>query len=1041
MTEDLSAVLESQTRKDASILDEKLAEYVFFPLSNILRNQQQFPIRLTEVTITCLKTLIQYGWKSKISGDLSQQLLIFLTYVIGGVPGQERKNHNPEETTLEALKALAALIAASASSIAGAKSLAEDKNLPALGHTITVVLDIVTKGETVDIQFEALQVLDAVSLGLKDPVALATFLPGVVSSLSRLLTPPPAWKLSRKVLVKAVSVLRSMLIGVLSDIKITKLLKKTAGSDEVQYETSQGQVFTASWLKASADQVKLALASILKLRSHKAEDVQAALERFCIALLDECHRSLAVCASILVESAMILSTEDENQSLLNAGLNTSLSDLTGIYPELIDIVKTTVYNWVTSLPRVMQSSDEAVKQQSIRNLLKGQRLMSTLRIDSSTLNNTMAASLRESVSALLASNGPVSNVSEIPSTELVLSSDDRVQPGMTHFRPLLMDQTTQRSTRTELLTLISKSGTFSQHATLASDMLDSLRESTGNTQVASYWLAFELAKAGLLSSEDVDEFLDFGIASDNGGDHEYVLQELYAFSVAVLDSVGDVEQFDWRMQSLALEVTAYAASRMALDFRPELIDVLYPVATHLGSDSSQLREHAIVALNSIATSCGYANVADLIIENVDYMLNSVSLRLNTFDISPASVQVLRMMIRLTGPRLVPFLDDVVASIFSALDNYHGYPLFVENLFTVLAEIAMQGAKSSQLLIEDELKPDLDHRNQQSQMVQVEEISQFLDRRSERKRRREEDEDVERISHPKKPWKRSKDEDEQIGENEEDEEHAGQQVEEKKPPKTPTYTLLTKITNLTQHFLTSPTPTLRKSLLDLLTIVCPALSPDEEAFLPVVNAIWPVMLERLYDPEPFVVISACKALTALCSSAGNFLSTRFETAWSDGLGKWIAKAKNTATRQGSRASTRRTPGLQNSIKGIGGPGPEVVIPIRSADGLQAKEPVKPLDASAIPQPGAGLGEFTQARQVWEVVQDLLAGIVSSVRIDDDIFEHILALFGGDALTENEEARRALEVVNADAVWLVLYETSRVELLSPPRNVRELRFVEL
>lgn len=1038
LTKELSDVLERQVKKDASILDEKLAEYIFFPLSNILRYQQQFPVLLTEVTIRCLDLLIQHGWKSKITTELSQQLLIFLTYVIGGVPGKERNDPLPEETTVEALKALSSLIRAAGSSIAGAKSLVEDKNLPALGHTITLVLEIISKSTTVEVQFQALAVLDAVSLGIKDPVALATFLPGVVSSLSRILTPPPAWRVPQKVLVKAVAVLQSMLVSVLADIKLTKLLKKTVESTDDQSGEAHGEVFTISWLKATAGQIQLALANILKLRTHKAEAVQTALERLCISLLDECHQSLAVCAPILVESAMILSTEDENQSLLSAGLNISLPDLTGVHPELIDTVKTTVYNWTISLPRTMQSGDENVSRHAIQNLLKGQRLMSTLRVDSSTLNNTMAASLRDSVSALLATSESTKPIAEMSPNDLVLSSNNHTQPTKTHFPPLLMDQTTQRSTRSELLNLISKSGTFSQHQKLAVDMLDYLRESSGNTQVASYWLAFELVKAGLRSSSEVDEFLDFGAPSDANDDPEYALQELYTFSVAVLNSSNETEGSDWRMQSLALEVTAFAASRMAADFRPELIDVLYPVATYLGSEVPQLREHAVVALNSIALSCAYNSVADLVIENVDYMLNSVSLRLNTFDISPASIQVLRMMIKLTGPRLVPFLDDVVASLFSALENYHGYPRLVENLFTVLAEIANQGANSTQLLIEDKTKPSLNHRKQALGVVTIENIKQCLDRRFERKRRREEDEEIERISHPKKAWKRDNDQVEGESEEEDDNE-AARAVEEKKPPNTPTHMLLTKITILTQHYLTSPTPTLRKSLLDLLAIVCPALAPDEESFLPVVNAIWPVLLERLYDSEPFVVIAACKALVALCSSTGDFLSTRIETAWSDGLGRWMKKAKNNAT-QGSRASTRKQLDQPGSVRGIRSPAAELVIPIRSADGIRTKEP-RDLDLNDTYQPGASLGEFTQARQIWESAQELLVAIVSFVRIDDNTFEDAIALFGSDILSENKEARGALEAMNADAVWLALYEKSRVVTPSPPENMKELRFVKL
>lgn len=1040
LTEELSDILERQVKRDASILDEKLAAYLFFPLSNILRYQQEFPVRLTELTIKCLRILIQHGWKSKIEPDLSQQLLIFLTYVTGGVPGEARKEVIPEETTIESLQALACLVAVTGSSTAGSKSLVEDKNLPALGHTITVVLDTVARAETVDVQLEALQFVSAVTAAIKQPAILATFLPGIVSSLTKLLSPPPAWKTPRRVLVKGVAVLKSVLVSVLGDIRVTKLLKEIADPQDEGDAAANGQIFTGPWLKATASQIKIALSSILKLRTHKSDDVQAALERLCVALLDECHQSLSACTSILVETAMVLSVEDGNQSLLQAGLNTSLVDLTSIYPELIDVVKTTVYNSVTSLPRIMQSSDEDIKQQAIRNLLKGQRLLSTLGVDSSTLNDNMATSLRDSVSTLLSSNA-TSSVAEMPSTELVLSSGNLAATAQsTEFQPFLMTQSVQKSTRNELLTLISKSGAFAQQATLARGMIEYLRESTGTPQVASYWLAFELVKAGLASSSDLDEFLDFGVTDANES-HEEVLQELYTFSVGLLNTTEDSEEVDWRSQSLALEVTAYTASRMKVDFRPELIDVLYPISANLGSAIPQLREHAIIALNSIAASCGYANVADLVIENVDYMLNSVSLRLNTFDISPASTQVLRMMIRLTGPRLIPYLDDVVASIFGALENYHGYHLFVENLFAVLAEVVSQGAQSNQLLLEDNSRQLGDHQKQPRKSVQVEDIVRDLDRRLEkRKSLLNEEEEIETIQHPKKPWKRGIAEDEPLQDGEEE---PGQDVEKKKPPPTTTYALLTRITSLTQHYLTSPTPSLRKSLLDLLALVCPALSPDEDSFLPVVNAIWPVLLERLYDQESFVIMAACKALSALCSSAGDFLSSRFETAWSEGLKKWVAKTKGRAM-QSTASSSRKTADRIHNVRTLNASSSELVIPIRSADGLETREPMQSVDTintSRTGITGGGLGEFAQDRQIWEAAQELLVAIVSYVRVDDDIFDDILALFGGDGLARNHDARKALEAVNGDAVWLTLYERGQVELMSQVENMDGVEFVEL
>lgn len=1009
VTEDLAAVLERQLARDATVLDEKLADYVFFPLSNVLRHQQHYPIRLTEGTVKCLRILVQHGWKSNISKELSQQLLILLTFIAGGLPVQDRRPAVPEETTLEALHALAAVLQATGASAAGAASLTASDALPALGHTITVVLEATTGGNTPSIQLQALQALEAILAAIRDAEALATFLPGIVSSLTKLLTAPVAPKTSRKVLAQGVAAMKSALVGVLADVKVRNLTKALRDGNGEAHDG--GRVLTASWLRASADQIKLALSNVLKLRNHNAPDVREALEKFCITLLDECHQSLANCTVILVESAMVLSAEEENRSLLSSGLNTGLTDLAVIYPELTETVKSTVYNWVTSLPRIMQSSDGSIKRLAIQNLMKGQRLMNTLRIDSSTLHISLASSLRDSVTALITAGQPRSQLTEVNNTDLISSSGSLVLAAdRLAFQPTLLSQPTQKDTREDIIRLVSAGGPFLHQTKLTRDILDFVRESTGNTQVASYWLAFELVKSGLAQSSAVDEFLDFSSAGEPADEHEYLLQELYSYSVAVLDAGAEADEADWRAQALALEVTTFAATRMGLDFRPELIDVLYPTATFLGSNVVQLRDHAIVALNNIAAACGYANVTDLVVDNADYMLNSISLRLNTFDISPASTQVLRMMVRLTGPKLIPFLDDVVASIFAALDNYHGYTMLVESLFSVLAEIVNQGAKSDLLLLEDASRPKTDRRKRAAQAASIQEISGLLDQRAERKRRRErEDDSGQREVFPKKPWK-EEDPKGADGGDEDDLDGANQEMEKKPLPKTPTYTLLTRITDLTQHYLTSPTPTLRKSLLDLLTIVCPALSPDEDSFLPVVNSIWPVLLARLYDPEPFVVTAACQALGALFASAGDFLSTRIKTEWWDGLGQWCAKAKD-----GSRAGRNQRHALTG--RGPGG----VAMPIRSSGRglLESGTMQEPLPPSLVPAPRAGLGEFRQAAQVWDAVRGMLVALVSFVRVDDAVFEQILVLLA-DELPATPGAREALEAVNADAVWLAMYE---------------------
>lgn len=1037
--------------QDATILDEKLASYVFFPVSHLLRRQDQYPVRVVETVVRLLSGLIQYGWKAKISQDLSQQLLVFFSFTIGGAPGQTKKRELPEETILEGYRALDTLVTTMAGSSAlPAASPLSDKIIPPLGHSVTVMLDGVAAGVPPLIQLEALRCLQTVFTVIRETAVLAQFLPGTVSTLSKILSTPLQQKTQKRVLISALAALRVVLTNTIGDIKVRSLLKQiesgkvpqitpaTATDSDDGDETRLRIDLTPSWLKATTAQVKIALSSVLKLRTHEAGDVQSALDKLCIGLLDECHSSLAECQGILVESAMML----EDEETVRSTVETSLQDLVSIYPELGENIKSALYGWVTGLPRVMQSNDERVKQLAVRNFIRGSKHAASLHLDSATLGDSLGDALRDSVVALMRSSKASKITDDTGSGMVIAESAGTVGfgVGMEAFNPVLLELEGQKATRAEITTLVSNISSPTQKVKLTANMLGYVQDSDGADRIASYWLAFELLKSSYAQHSALDDFLDFSSLAETKG-QEQIFQELYDFSASLLASHSDTVETDWRLEAIALEVTAFAASRLKTDFRPELVDVLYPVATFLGSQTPQLRSHAITTLNIVAAACGYDSVSELIVDNADYMVNSVSLRLNTFDISPASTKVLTMLIHLTGPKLIPFLDDVVAAIFAALDNYHGYPVFVESLFSVLSEIVSQGVKSDSLLLEDTASQAANHKKRALRGAGIAGILGTLEKRAERIQRAVEEEADDVVQgHPKEPWGPEKSEAKSLldklqdPEAEDSDNEASAAVEAAKPDPTPTYTILSRVLTLTQHYLTSPTPNLRKSLLDLVATVSPALAPDENTFLPLVNAVWPVIITRLHDPEPFVAIAACKALSALCRAAGDFLATRFQTEWSSGLMKWLVMARDAATKarggpvRQKAAAAPRVYGQTSLLHGSGGESSKILIPGRQADseGLAFRPPAP---SSLGESPSAGLGRFSQASQIWDAAVELLAAIVSHVRMDDAMFDDILGLLA-DVIPRDDSVREALEAVNADAVWLALYERGLAEWRATP-----------
>jgi hypothetical protein len=989
-------------------LDEKFSEYVFFPLHHVFRQMDQYPMPLIENCIKTLTILITHGWKANISAELVRQILSLLTFIIDGTPGSGPTRPVAEETVLEAFRGLTALFNTAGLSTKAASGLSETESIPALGHGVTVMLNGVVEGATPQIQQEALRALQAVYHTVKELAALASFLPGTISSLAKVSSSPNRYKAI--VLAKCLETVGLVLTSVMADLRTRSILAKTESENEDEVHNSK--ILSPAWLKASTMQIKKALATMMKLRSHDSAEVRNALNKLCVTLLDECHKTLSNCANILVETAMVLGETENKVSFTQ----TSLRDLISIYPELGEIVKTTTYNWMSSLSRLMQSADEDAKIAAIRNVIKGLELLKELHIQSSTLDESMSMMLRDSVIALIqASKSPTMNenidVRLIDQGETSKNSED------TQYQPVILPAESQKKLRNELSSLVTFLGSSSQQAKFAGNMLEQVQDSDSHVgQVATFWLCFQILKASHKSSAEEEMFLNLSSVADTSLDIDAIFNELYTNSVQILDRHTDTEPADWRLEALALEATAYTAQRSGESFRPELIDVLFPIATLLGSKNPHLQKHAIVTLNSLAASCGYANVSELIIQNVDYMVNSVSLRLNSLDISPASINVLTMMIRLAGPRLVPYLDDVVDSIFGALDNYHGYPLFVENLFIVLKEVVNQGVLSDMLLLEHQTNSRPDHRKQHKQSPGLSDLMGNLEKR--KQRAEFEKAEVDSVKgHPKIPWKEGKNEGDGDGE-----EAAEPPPEPEKPPNTQTYQLLLRVANLTQHYLTSPTPTLRRSLLELLTTVSTALAPDEEAFLPLVNSIWPVVIDRLHDPEAYIAVEACRALAGLCAAAGDFLSSRFKTDWADWLRDWCRKIKHQAS-----ASPRwaRPHGEAEITRGRESDDSRVLIPLRDGDSLSGKPLTRMVTSSS-----GSLGKFASPVRVWEGTVELLTALVSYVQVDEEMFDDILDLLA-EVLERNVQVREALEAVNKDAVWLSRYERGNIEWLATPK----------
>jgi hypothetical protein len=684
--------------------------------------------------------------------------------------------------------------------------------------------------------------------------------------------------------------------------------------------------------------------------------------------------SIETVISIAGQEGSSDSVEQELKSLLSAD------------QDLSNLLRESLHGWIVALPRLMQAKDDQSRRRVIHQITVSLRLFEQ---DPTVLDERLTDSLRDGVSAVFSDANGLEELSEdtpnpVMNRTLVLGSYKALS-----FSPIRLRLKGQDDMMAEFRILVHELARSNSALTVAGGLTGSIDMGTQDMRLASFWLAVNLVKDVAETNPSFDDFMDLGVPNPR----EELLDDLYSHSLSLLNQRDPTTNIPWQFFALALETLALQAKRYRSEFRGELSEVLYPVLHHLGSTNDALREHALTCLNIISDASGYSDAGELVVANVDYVVNAVGLKLAYGDVSPQAPQVLLMMMRLCGPSLLPYLDDLVESIFDALERYHGYPKLAELLFSVLKGMTEEGVKAPQLAL---TAGDEDKHSQGKNPITIMDVVQALQKLDVDSRRRDEEEkQASKEPFPEKPWKEQKSEKDDPSE-EEDDHPPAPQTEDPPPPAPRTFTILLKISELTQHYLTTNSSTLRNSLLSLLQTTIPALAKHEDSFLPLIHTLWPVLLPRLQDPEAYVVSNALDIVALMCEHAGDFMRTRIEDAW-DLIRKVYRRTK---LPDGKRGGTK-SPSLNLSAIETG-----ITKLSMSSDAKDLSRPELYVDAPT--------------RMIWKSLASLLCAVASHVTVREERFEEMLDML--DPVLARGDVRAAMEKCNADAVWLRLYKKS-------------------
>lgn len=844
-----------QVLKDLSqqenILDSSLADYAFFPLSIIFRGSKELPVRAVEAALKCLRLLIAYGWRIHISSELGKQLLILLSFLAGGNHGEENGKDVHEELAIAAFECLDSLFDSVQNAGLGTPKSVGSENVPVLGHAISIVLDGIAKGPSTIVKAAALRALDSMIKSINDIEVLRRFVPGIISSLTKLIRPGSGSKVPYKIIKSSLQTLESLLNKVISD-PTGDLSPKNAQKSQTDTSKEQQQVDT--WAQASSGQVKLALANIVSLQYHERSEVRRSLFNLSMSILQNCRTSLSQSIPMLTETMLVICAQKSSpdaSELLNQARTAICHD-----PDLLDIVKNSLHDWTIALPRIMQSSDHTPKERGIARVSTAFEIISAQSAASSVLQNAVAFNLRSSVlTALQTDKSPIVHpISEgsLEVTKMLQSSDS--EGGLLTFHPVLFAASSQKPILNGFCILAKQLRVLPMSGTLQRGVIESLRTTSGDEQLANLWLSLQLINNETSEeAHEVDKYLD--IPSDEDI-FTPIIDDIYSFALDILSEPSfEKESTNWRLQALSLEVIALQAKHQKQDFRPELVDALYPILERMGSSNAALQNHAMTCLNLVSTYCAYPSPGALIVSNADYLINAVALKLNTFEVSPQAPLVLVMMVKLCGPALVPYLDDIVETIFTILACFHGYPRLVESLFSVLHGIVEESGKTSHKAIDSSSfapRRQLTHKP-----ITMAALAERLRKKP----------NASLLSLPELP---------RSPRSPPLQSNLSPEAEDQPPPAS--IALLLSIAVQTQNHLTSPSTPLILSILSLLSYAFPPLTPYQDKLLPLLATLFPLLLSCLHSPLPQVCIAASNALTAACEAGGDFLASKIQDEW-------------------------------------------------------------------------------------------------------------------------------------------------------------------
>ncbi|EJU02616.1 hypothetical protein DACRYDRAFT_88412 [Dacryopinax primogenitus] len=918
------------------VLTPSLISYAFFPLSSILRRNTSaaIPDQVLEQVLRCMALLWEEWWWvcDPEEGEWSQCWILGGSVLLDLGDGKEGKGKGrarDDETKDAAVTLLLALLrpwadeearsgTTASDRLSKFRTLAQGKHLSLLGQTLSSLLETDLSPHA-PLQIHSLELLNILITSYFDTSHVPSFLPGVVSSCSKVaLGRERAAHQRGEVVNLALELLAQTMVKGIGDevCRSAGLIRSVSSLDDLldlatpasanatstpkpEEKAQPHKHFTVprsqAWYRATSSQLLMALNSLNPLLKHPSPQAQEGLATLHALLLRACSESLPdiVPLMIAILLSLSLSPYPDISDRAKHALIESLSTSNPAVSHLLRITTTSL----SSLPRYLPSGLDSQIQTAAQQITAAAQL--ALEPDLSHL--------ADGVAQLLGPNGGIEKWGlsllhslhfVLPPVALYTNASKLLESSPTElpqFPAFELKNVTSHQTLRALEDLFRSFGRAGgQEGLYAAEWFVTVGKRRTAVGVAALWVAGRLlegianVKLGVEGGRETPgktlskfcRWLARNVAelwdNDDDGDEEDVPPATTdEDSLLPIERVSGINQIQTLLDlrndtrgsgaqssrssrqslipihaSFSLHMLALSSQVLTSNYRSLFLQVLYPVLHSLVSPIPAVSATAMCTLQVISHSTSYASPANLLLSNFDYALDAVSHRLTRTRLDLQATSVLVVLVRVVGKDVVDKAGDVIEQCFDRLDEFHGYSVLVEGLMSVLGEVIS--------VLEPDEPPPTKKGASRPEEEEVSDFASFVHWYGHRDDPPAPEEPEDFGPTPQEPWTSPDKEDEKPPEDEE-------------IPPTPSQALGKQIVAKSLYFLTHGSPLIRARVLHVLTSATPLLR--ESDLLPSVHSAWPFILNRLEDPEPFVLLEAATLVCALVARAGEFMSTR------------------------------------------------------------------------------------------------------------------------------------------------------------------------